>query len=149
VGRGTRGRSSSGSGDPFVADGGFTGNLTGIAITVVLNAGNVTGGSVMIEVDGGGSVYSSGVSGGFTTALVRGGFTIDMTGAGAGFSSANFAGADVLAWLGNSSTMAGLIFKFNPLASGSGFADLDIFTVPAPSSAAILGIAALALRRRR
>lgn len=137
-----------GAGMPFVDQTTFTGVLTDLLITVDLNNGLVTGGSVMIELDGGSDWYSATITDGFVTELLSGGFTIDINTTGGVFADADFAGVDVSPWMSGPNDGAAILFKIKPSAGGAGYADADVFTVPAPSSALVL-VALTGLARRR
>lgn len=145
---------------PYVVQPGFTGVLTDMSMSIILTAGDVTGGSLSFDVNGGpgggGDRYSANIGlGGEVTTYVGGGFKIDGLSLAGRFSDANFAGvpiADFFAAQGGSFLPGDfLTFKIQPNATGAGNADTDIFVtnVPAPGSIACLGLAGLVCVRRR
>jgi hypothetical protein len=145
---------------PYQIQPSFTGTLTNLAMSIVLTGGDVTGGSLTFDVNGGpgsgGDRYSATIGvGGEVTNYVGGGFKVEgLTFAGA-FSDANFSGvpiADFFAAQGGAFLPGDFItFKIMPNASGAGNADTDIFVtnVPTPGSIACLGLAGLVCTRRR
>lgn len=133
---------------PFELQMGFTGTLTGFDARLNLNNGEVTGGSLRLEVDSG-DIYEANIDAiGNVEELLSGGFTIDYGTSGGSFSDLDFAGVDVSRWSGSDLPGLGLLFRFNP-TSPMGTADTDIFVIPAPASVALLGLAGLAVARRR
>jgi MYXO-CTERM domain-containing protein len=142
-----------GPGNPFMPQA-FTGSLGDVAITINLNSGMVTGGSMMVHV--GSDMYSATIApGGSVTTYVGGGFKIDSLTSAGMFSGATFAGvniADFFAAQGGGLPGSFLNFRIIPDANGAGTSDIDIFVsnVPTPGSLALLGMGGvLAARRRR
>jgi hypothetical protein len=148
-----------GVGNPFVSQS-FTGGLTHLAININLVNGAVTGGSVLIDLNGGppgGDSYTATIAAGGSVqnSVVPqpGSFTIEsLTGSGH-FSDANLAGISIPDFFPSSSLTGDFLsFKITPNAQGAGFADTDLFVnnIPAPGSASLLGLGGiLAFRRRR
>lgn len=139
---------------PFV-DQGFSGALTDIIGTISLVNGQVTGGSLSVEVNGASAdpdYYTALVMPNFGAVhtFVGGGFTIEGLTFGGAFDDSSFGNVDVTPWLAGSLNGSFLQFNFSPNASGSGFADIDAFVV-APAPGSLLGLAAggLVLTRRR
>jgi hypothetical protein len=150
-----------GAGNPFINQS-FTGGLSDLAFNINLVGGNVTGGTVLMDVNGGpgggGDRYTASIlAGGSVQPFVGGGFTIDSLTASGHFSDNNFAGvpiADFFAAQNTPGFLTGdfLAFSINPSPSGSGNADIDLFVnnVPAPAGLGLLGgVTLLAVRRRR
>jgi hypothetical protein len=145
--------------NPFVSQS-FTGGLSDVAININLAAGLVTGGSVLIDLNGGpaaGDRYTANIIAGGSVqdsvVPVPGSFTIDSLTAGGHFSDNNLAGVAIADFF-PSSVLTGdfLAFRINPNAQGNGFADVDLFVnnVPTPGPAALLALGGvLAFRRRR
>jgi hypothetical protein len=139
---------------PFV-DQGFNGSLTNIVGSIMLNNGQVTGGSLSVEVNGASAdpdYYTALVmpNSGAVHTFVGGGFTIEGLTFQGMFDDSSFGNVDVTPWMGGSLSGSFLQFNFSPNASGSGFADIDAFVVaPAPGSLVGLGLGGLALARRR
>lgn len=136
---------------PFEVQTGFTGMLSDFDVRLDLVNGQVTGGSLRLEVDGT-DVYEADVDAvGSVQGLVSGGFTIDYGTSAGSFTDADFAGVDVSRWFAASGDLPGhgLLFRFNP-TTPMGTADTDIFVIPTPAPMALLGIAGVvAMRRRR
>lgn len=150
-----------GPGNPFINQS-FTGSLSDALFNLTLAGGIVTGGSVLVDVNGGpgagGDRYTATIlPGGTVQPFVGGGFTIDsLTGSGH-FSDNNYAGVAIADFFAAQSTpgfLTGdfLAFSINPSPNGSGNADIDLFVnnVPAPAGLGLLGgMTLLAARRRR
>lgn len=133
---------------PFELQPGFTGTLTGFDARLNLDNGEVTGGSLRLEVDSG-DVYEADIDAiGSVEELLSGGFTIDYGTSGGSFSDLDFAGVNVSRWSGSDLPGLGLLFRFNP-TSPMGTADTDIFVIPGPAPLALLGLAGIAVARRR
>jgi hypothetical protein len=134
----------------------YTGTLTDFLLTVNLTSGNVTGGSLKIDSNGGsgagGDTYSATIgAGGSLSAFVGGGFILQGLSQTGSFSDSNFQGVDVSDFSGNSLTGAFLSFRLAPNAKGMGFADAEVFVnnVPTPASLSLLGAAGMVMGRRR
>lgn len=135
---------------PFEFQTGFTGSLTGFDARFDLDNGQVTGGSLRLELDSG-DFYEADVDAlGKVMALSSGGFTIDYATSGGSLSDTDFAGVDVSRWFAASGDLPGhgLFFRFNPTGP-TGTADTDIFVIPAPAPLALLAAAGFAATRRR
>lgn len=139
---------------PFVNQN-FNGVLTDFLGTINMVGGTVTGGSVSIQVNGGGGdpdTYTALIvpNSGTVRPFIGGGFTVEgLTFQGA-FDDAVFGNVDVTTWFTSVLTGSFLQFNFIPTPAGSGFADMDIFVVaPAPGSLAGLAVAGLFAARRR
>jgi hypothetical protein len=134
----------------------YTGTLTDFLISVNLSGGNVTGGTLKIDSNGGssggGDTYSATLgSGGSLSAFVGGGFILQgLTQAGS-FSDSNYQGVNVSDFSGNALTGAFLSFRLAPNAQGVGFADAEVFVnnIPTPASLSLLGVAGAVMTRRR
>lgn len=144
---------------PFITQP-YSGGLTHMLMSIVLSNGAVTGGSLILEVNGGpgvGDRYTANFSAaGNISTYIGGGFKVEGLSVAGLFSDNNFAGvavADFFASQGGTQNQGSFIgFKIQPNASGAGHADTDIFvtTVPSPGSMACLAAAGVvALRRRR
>ncbi len=138
----------------------FVGTLTNMAMSLTMTNGAVTGGSLILDVNGGpgpGDRYSATLSAaGAVSTYIGGGFKVEGLTISGSFSDANFGGvavADFFASQGGPQNQGSFIgFKIQPDASGAGHADTDIFvtTVPSPGSMACLAAAGIvAIRRRR
>jgi hypothetical protein len=132
----------------------FSGGLTDFLMTINLNNGTVTGGSLMVHV--GSSMYSANIlPGGMVTNYVGGGFKVEALTGGGAFNSATFAGvnvADFFAAQGGAGLPGSFInFRIEPSVAGAGFSDVDLFVsnIPAPGSLALLGLGGLIATRRR
>jgi hypothetical protein len=131
----------------------FTGSLGASSVIINLSAGAVTGGSMMIHV--GADMYSTTIgSAGSVTTFVGGGYKVDGLTANGSFSGATFATVPIADFFANNGSLPGhfLSFAIVPDPQGSGSADIDLFVlnIPAPGSAALLGLGGvLAFRRRR
>jgi hypothetical protein len=143
-----------GPSNPFLPQS-FSGSLTDASVVINLTNGNVTGGTLMLQVGGaGGDTYSTliGAAGNVST-YVGGGFKIEGLTHNGTVTDANFAGVAIADFFAQSGNLNGsfLNFRIQPDAQGAGNADIDVFvTVPAPGSLALLGLgSAAALRRRR
>ncbi len=150
------------SGGPFMPQAPDPWNLTNLAITINLNNGNVTGGSISLDINGGptaGDNYHAtiGAAGGVST-YVGGGFLVQGLTLNGAFSDAMFDATPIPDFFNqqNPPFLSGsfLIHLDAPNPDGSGSADLDGFVsnIPGPSSATCLitaGILAGARRRRR
>jgi uncharacterized protein (TIGR03382 family) len=140
-----------GPGNPFIPQA-FAGSLSGANIVINLNAGNVTGGSLMLQV--GANTYTTliGAAGNVTT-YVGGGFKIDALTQAGSFNANTFAAVPIADFFANSGFLPGsfLNFRIIPNAGGAGTSDIDIFVsnIPAPGSLAVLGLGGLAAARRR
>jgi hypothetical protein len=139
---------------PFI-DQGFNGVLTNVVGTISLVNGNVTGGSLSVQVNGGTadpSTYSALImpNVGAVHTYVGGGFTIEGLTFNGAFDDSSFGNVNVTPWRSGSLNGSFLQFNFSPNASGSGFADIDAFVVaPAPGTLAGLAMGGLMLARRR
>jgi len=134
----------------------YVGSLTDFLLVVNLTGGNVTGGSLRIESNGGpgsgGDTYEAAITaGGGLSAFVGGGYILQGLSTGGHFSDASFSGVNVSDFPGRALTGSFLGFKLNPNAKGSGFADVEVFVnnIPSPAGVSVLGLAGLAVARRR
>ncbi len=135
----------------------YAGTLTDFLLVANLSGGNVTGGTLRIESNGGpaagGDTYEAVLGpGGGLSSFVGGGFILQGLTTAGHFSDSNFGGVNVSDFPGRSLTGSFLGFKLNPNPKGSGFADVEVFVnnVPSPAGVSVLGIAGmLAARRRR
>ena len=144
--------------NPFVSQS-FTGGLSDLAINISLVNGLVTGGSVLVDLNGGpgggGDRYTANIipGGSVQDSVVPqpGAFTIDSLTAGGHFSDNNFAGVAISDFSGSALTGDFLSFRILPSAQGNGFADVDLFVnnIPSPGAAALLALGGLAAFRRR
>lgn len=146
---------------PFVNQN-FVGSLTDFTGTVLLSGGVITGGNVLVTVNGGADTYATTIQGGSGAVAnyIGGGFKIEgLTSAGA-FSDAAFGNVDVTPWFAaqGAGGLAGsfLQFNFDPNAQGTGFSDMDLFVdiVPVPPAlatgmATMLGAVVIRRIRRR
>lgn len=145
---------------PFMTQAG-TFSLTDFAMTIDMSNGMVTGGSLLLDVNGGpsggGDRYTANIgNAGAVTTFVGGGFKVEGLTDGGMFSDGIFGTVDISDFFNNqgSGGLPGsfLAFRIDPSPNGSGFADIDIFVtnVPTPGTLACIGGAALlAVRRRR
>jgi hypothetical protein len=132
------------SGGPFINQN-FTGTLTGLSGQVNLSNGLVTGGNLLITVNGGSDTYSTGIASvGQVSTYVGGGFKIEGLTINGVFSDALFGNVDVSAWFNQVLAGSFLQFNFNPDATGAAVADMDLFVtvVPLPP-ASLAGMATL------
>lgn len=147
---------------PFQIQPSFSGTLTDMAMSILLSSGNVTGGTLSFDVNGGpglgGDRYTASFSAaGNVTTYIGGGFKVEGLSFSGAFSDANFAGvpiADFFAAQGGTFLNGDFIaFKIQPNANGAGQADTDIFVTNVPSGGTIaclgLGGVLCAGRRRR
>jgi uncharacterized protein (TIGR03382 family) len=142
-----------GGSGPFVPQP-FSGTLGTTLVTINLNNGNVTGGSMMVHV--GSDMYSTNINPvGNVATYVGGGFQIEGLTSGGMFSGPSFATVPIADFFANQGggglPGAFLNFRIQPNTSGAGFADLDLFVsnIPAPGAMALLGLGGLAASRRR
>jgi hypothetical protein len=122
---------------------GFNGTLTDFSGTINLNNGQVTGGNLMVTVNGS-DTYSAQVTPGVgsVSTFVGGGYKVEGLTFNGIFSSAMFGNVDVSPWY-NMQTIAGgnpgsfLSFNFNPDATGASYSDMDVFVevIPLPPAA--------------
>jgi hypothetical protein len=133
----------------------FTSTLTNFNGSINLTNGQVTGGNLLVTIDGGGDTYSCQIAAsGHVESYVGGGFKIEGLTFNGVFSDNQFGNVNVTPWAGGGLPGSFLQFNFSPNAQGGGFADMDLFVnvVPLPP-AALTGLASMAgialLRRRR
>jgi len=146
---------------PFVPQPGTPWALSTSTLTITLNNGVVTGGSMNLEIDGGpslgGDSYSASINpGGTVNTFVGGGFTIEGLASDGLFSDTSFGPVGVADFVSaqtgapflNGSFLA---FRIQPNANGAGYADIDAFVsnIPAPGSLALLGVGMIFGARRR
>lgn len=123
---------------------GFSGSLVDFDGTINMANGQVTGGNLVIRINGN-DTYSASIAPnvGAVSNYVGGGFKIEGLTFNGMFSDATFGNVNVSEWF-NSQSISGLLgsflqFNFNPDASGSAFADMDIFVnaqvIPLPPAA--------------
>jgi hypothetical protein len=138
-------------------------NLTDAEIRVDLVNGQVTGGIIRVDINGGpgvgGDRYTAAIAAvGHVSTFVGGGFLLEALSVDGAFSDAAWgpvAIADFFASQGTSPFLQGsfLTFKIQPDANGAGFSDTDIWisAVPTPGTLAcgFLAAALMAGRRRR
>jgi hypothetical protein len=144
----------SGGSGPFLPQS-FTGSLGTTLVTINLSNGNVTGGSMSVNV--GSDSYSANFNAVGSVALfVGGGFQIEGLSSGGMFSGPSFAGVAIPDFfanqVGGGLPGAYLNFRIQPNTSGAGFADLDVFVsnIPAPGALLLLALGGItALHRRR
>jgi hypothetical protein len=116
----------------------FAGTLTGVSGQIDLSAGQITGGSILITINGGADSYSAQIlAAGQVSTFIGGGYTIDGLTASGVFSDALFGNVDVAAFFGQPLIGSFLQFNFNPGKTGNAAADLDMFVqiVPLPPAA--------------
>ena len=112
----------------------FSGTLTTMSGTIQLVNGNVSGGSLVITVNGS-DTYSADIADvGYVSAYVGGGYLLQGLTVNGMFSSNTFANVNVTPWNTGGLTGSFLKFNFNPGANGAGYADMDVFVnvVPLP-----------------
>jgi hypothetical protein len=143
---------------------GFSGSLINFTGHINMTNGQVTGGNLMLQIDGGDSYSADIVSNvGAVTNFIGGGFKIEGLTFNGQFNDPMFGNVNVAPWF-EAQGFGGLLgsflqFNFNPDATGHSFADMDIFVhsqvIPLPP-AAWTGLATLTgvmfvgyLRRRR
>lgn len=151
------------SGGPFASQPGGPWNLTDAEIRVDLVNGQVTGGIIRVDINGGPAVggdrYSATIAAaGHVSTFVGGGFLLEALSVGGGFSDASFGSvaiADFFGAQGIPPSLQGsfLTFKINPDQNGAGFSDTDMWisAVPTPGTVACGFLAAALMfgRRRR
>ena len=142
--------------NPYQKQNNFTGTLTDCSMTISLVNGQVTGGSMSLQIDGGADSYSVEFvpNTGKVDTFVGGGFKIEFLTRKGTFSDADFGGVPIADFFGAQGgdflTGSMLAFKINPGESGGGFGDFDHFTTaPSPGTAACLALAGLFAGRRR
>ena len=146
--------------NPFIVQNSYTGTLTDMAMSISLSGGNVTGGTLTLDVNGGPSIggerYTATFSAaGNVTTYVGGGFKLEGLSFGGNFNDANFSGvpiADFFAAQGGPFLSGDFIaFKVQPTGTGSGHADTDIrvTTVPTQGAVACFALAGLTCAKRR
>lgn len=136
-------------------------NLTDAEIRVDLVNGQVTGGNISVDINGGpgggGDRYTATIAAtGHVSTFVGGGFLLEALSVDGAFSDAAWgpvAIADFFASQGTSPFLQGsfLTFRIQPDANGAGFADTDIWVsaVPTPGTLACGFLAAAVMCRRR
>jgi hypothetical protein len=132
------------NGGPFVNQN-FSGTLTGLSGQINLSNGQVTGGNLLITVNGGSDTYATNIANvGQISTYVGGGFKIEGLTVNGAFSDALFGNVDVSAWFNEVLAGSFLQFNFNPDATGAAAADMDVFVsvVPLPP-ASFAGMATL------
>jgi hypothetical protein len=142
---------------------GFNGSLTNFSGVINLNNGQVTGGNMMVTVNGADTYMAQITPGvGAVSNFVGGGFKVEGLTFDGRFSSAMFGNVDVSPWYDMQNIFGGLpgsflSFNFRPDQTGASYADMDVFVevIPLPP-AAWTGLATLAgvmfagyMRRRR
>lgn len=135
--------------------------LTDFSGSLTLVGGNVTGGSVEVELSSGDTYTATVQTAGDINTLTTGGFTIDGLTMDGQFSDALFGAIDVsefVAAQGDPGQLIGSLFKFrfDPSATGAGNGDMEIYVLVPLPPAAYAGLATLAgvmcltyIRRRR
>ncbi len=147
-------------GGAFTTQPGAPWNLTDASLVINLNNGAVTGGSFLLDINGGpaggGDRYTANVgSAGAVGTYVGGGFTVEGLTLAGNFSDASFGPVNVADFFaaqgGNLLQGSFLAFKITPDAGGGGYADVDAFVsnVPAPGTLACFAGAGLLVARRR
>jgi hypothetical protein len=128
----------------------WVGSMTNFTGQVNLNNGQVTGGSITINVASGDSYTCNITPGsGFVSTFVGGGFKIEALTRNGLFSDSMFSNVNVAPWFNaqgaNGLPGSFLQFNFNPNANGAASSDMDLFVdvVPLPPSA-WAGLATLA-----
>jgi hypothetical protein len=132
------------NGGPFINQG-FVGTLTGLSGQINLNNGLVTGGNLLITVNGGSDTYSTSIASvGQVSTYVGGGFKIEGLTVNGVFSDALFGNVNVSNWFNQTLAGSFLQFNFSPDANGAANADMDVFVtvVPLPP-ASFAGLATL------
>lgn len=128
----------------------FTGNLQ-------FSSGDVVGGSFTVTLDND-DTYTAQLSGGAIQELTVGGWTLDGLTFDGSFNDDSFGDVDLAELFGRSDGLPGSFFKFRfePDASASGTADMEVYVLVPLPPAAYAGMATLAgvmgisyLRRRR
>lgn len=130
----------------------FNAGLGSLQGTIMLDGGNVVGGSFIIDATDG-TQYLATINDGVGAVHTQAGqgFRIDgLTFAGA-FNSNTFAGVDVSAWSGNQLDGSFLLHGYGPDGNGvDSTVDFETWvTVPAPASAGLLALGGLFAARRR
>lgn len=146
---------------PFVNQG-FSGTLANFTGQVTLVNGQVTGGTIVVSINGGADTYQTVIQSGsgMVTSYVGGGYKIEGLTAGGTFSDSMFGNVDVSPWYavqGAGSLLGSFLeFNFDPDALGAGYSDMDLFVEVVPLPPAVLtgmatlgGIVAVRRIRRR
>jgi hypothetical protein len=146
---------------PFVNQG-FSGTLANFSGQVNLVNGQVTGGSIVVSVNGGADTYQTNIMSwsGQVASYVGGGYKIEGLTSGGAFSDSMFGNVDVSPWFavqgGGGLLGSFLEFNFDPDAQGAGYSDMDLFVEVVPLPPAVLtgmatlgGIVAVRRIRRR
>ncbi len=148
---------------PFQVQPNYTGSLTDMAMSISLSSGQVTGGTLSFDVNGGpasgGDRYTANFSAsGSISSYIGGGWKVEGLSFSGAFTDSDFAGVPIPDFTnsqGGGTFLTGsfIAFKIQPNAGGAGFADTDIFVtnVPTPGSIACLSLGGLLCfgRRRR
>jgi hypothetical protein len=115
----------------------FVGTLTNMSASILLTNGNVTGGTLFVEVNGTDTYTAQIATAGYVETYIGGGYTIQGLTFNGAFNSNVFGNVNVTPW--NTGGLFGsfLQFNFNPNAAGAGFADMDVFVnvIPLPPAA--------------
>ncbi len=125
----------------------FSGSLSNFTGQINLVNGQVTGGHLGVFVNGGTDNYQCDVvpNQGAVSTYVGGGFKVEGLTFHGAFSDNQFGNVNVTPWAAGNLPGSFLQFNFDPNASGSGFADMDMFVDVAPlPPAAWAGLSTLA-----
>lgn len=135
---------------------GFSGAISNFSGHIDLVNGQVMGGSLSIQVNGGTDSYTTDVqAAGSISTYIGGGYTMEGLSLNGAFSDSQFGNVDVSNFFNHELVGSFLQFNWTPDQNGSGSGDMDVFVsvVPLPTGvwmgAATMGGLAIARKRRR